>query len=111
VAAQATVILNMVDASSDDFPEQMEITARILIELGVVETPRITVFNKIDLLEPERLHFLREHHPEAVFIAAEKKTGVDQLRNRLCGAYDRAAFQASHSEVFKNASNETYPPT
>ncbi len=98
VAAEATLILNVVDASSEDFPEQMEITARILAELGVVDTPRITAFNKTDLLEPERLRFLNDHYPEAVFLSAEQKTGIEALRDRLCGAYDRAAYFATHAD-------------
>ncbi len=98
VAAQATVILNVVDTSSEEFPEQMEITARILAELGAMEAQRITVFNKIDLLEDVRLHFLREHYPEAVFLSAEKQTGLDSLRERLRAAQDRAAFANSHPE-------------
>ncbi|MDB5105203.1 MAG: GTPase HflX, partial [Fibrobacteres bacterium] len=54
VVAQATLILNVVDASADDFEEQMEITARILAELCPADVPRVTVFNKNHLLQPER---------------------------------------------------------
>ncbi len=87
-AAQATFLLHVVDASSSDFEEQMEITARILTELGLTETPRLVVFNKIDLLEPERLDVLREQHPDAVFVSAEGKAGLEELRDRLCDACD-----------------------
>jgi GTP-binding protein HflX len=95
VAAQAGFILNLVDASSGDFEEQMEITARVLKELGITETPRLMVFNKIDLLDPERLRYLREHYPDAVFLSAEKNLGLEILRERLGEAHDRAAFAAS----------------
>ena len=91
VAAQATHILNVVDASSEDFEEQMEITARILEELGIIETPRLTVFNKIDLLDPERLEALRVQYPEAAFVSAEGKTGLEDLRARLADASETAA--------------------
>ena len=97
VASQASFILNVVDTSSDDFEEQMEITARILNELEITEAPRLTVFNKIDLLDPERLQSLREHHVDAVFVSAEKKTGLEQLRERLALACDYASFEAAQA--------------
>ncbi len=95
VAAQASLILNLVDASSDDFTEQMEITARVLNELGILETPRMVIFNKIDLLEPDHAKQLGIQYPEAVLISAEKKIGLDMLRTKLCEAYDQAAYTAS----------------
>jgi GTP-binding protein HflX len=97
VAAQATFILNVVDASSSDFEEQMEITARILTELGITETPRLTVFNKIDRLDPERLESLRIQHPEAAFVSAEQKIGLDDLRERLRAACDHAAWEETQA--------------
>lgn len=90
-AAQATFILHVVDASSSDFEEQMEITARILEELGIIETPRLIVFNKCDLLDPERIEALKVQHPEAVFVSAAKKQGLEALRERLRAACDLAA--------------------
>jgi GTP-binding protein HflX len=91
-AAQATFILHVVDASSSDFEEQMEITAKILEELGITETPRLAVFNKCDLLDPERIEALKIQHPEAVFVSAEKKIGLEELRERLRAACDQEAW-------------------
>jgi GTP-binding protein HflX len=91
-AAQATFILHVVDASSSDFEEQMEITAKILEELGITETPRLAVFNKCDLLDPERIEALKIQHPEAVFVSAEKKIGLEEVRERLRAACDQEAW-------------------
>jgi GTP-binding protein HflX len=99
VAAQASFILNVVDASSPDFEEQMEITARILTELGIVDTPRLTVFNKVDRLEPEHADSLREHYADAVFVSAEQKTGLEALRERLREACDHATYQENLAEA------------
>ena len=92
VVAQATLILHLVDASANDFEDHMEITAKILTELCPEETIRVTVFNKIDLLPQERLEFLQLHHPEAIFVSAESKMGLDQLRSRICDYYDQSQF-------------------
>ncbi len=88
VVRQASLILHLVDAGAEDREEQMEITARILTDLGTEEITRVTVFNKIDLLEPERLEFLRAHHPHALFVSAEKKTGLAELKKRLLEIYE-----------------------
>jgi GTPase len=92
VVAQATLILHLVDASAEDFEDQMEITAKILTELCPEETNRFTVFNKIDLLTSERLEFLQLHNPQAIFISAEGKLGLDALRDRICEFYDQIQF-------------------
>ena len=92
VAAQATLILHVVDAGAPDFGEQMEITARILGDLCHESVPRVTVFNKIDLLDPERLEYLRGHHPQAVFVSAAAKRGLDELKERMLEHYEAGRF-------------------
>jgi GTP-binding protein HflX len=99
VVAQATLIVHLVDSSADDFEDQMEITARILAELCPADVPRMTVFNKIDLLEAERLEFLRAHHPQAVFISAEGKLGLDPLKERIREFYDQGQFANSADDA------------
>jgi GTP-binding protein HflX len=98
VVAQATLILHMVDASAEDFEDQMEITAKILEELCDAEVQRVLVFNKIDLLAAERLEFLRAHHSQAVFISAEAKIGLDDLRVRMREFYDQGKFASAADE-------------
>jgi GTPase len=98
VVAQATLILNVVDASADDFEDQMEITAKILTELCPAEVPRVTVFNKIDLIPEERLEFLKSHHPQTIFISAEGKIGLDVLKGRIRDFYDQAKFAEAVEE-------------
>jgi GTPase len=93
VALQASVIIHLVDASSDEFEEQMEITANVLTELGIVETPRLTVFNKIDLLDPERVDTLRGRYPSAIWVSSLERQGLDSLRTRLTEHYDRVRFE------------------
>jgi GTP-binding protein HflX len=108
VVAQSTLILHMVDAGAEDYEEQMEITARILTEMGTADIPRITVFNKIDSLDQERLDFLKAHHPQAIFISAEKKIGLEELKTRMGELYDKGRFAAA-TEADKAAGYEAWP--
>lgn len=99
VAMQASVILHLVDASSNDFEEQMEITAKVLEELGIVDTPRLTIFNKIDLLEPERLQLLKGAYTHAIWVSSVERQGLDTLRTRLCEHYDRIRFEQGLAQI------------
>ncbi len=49
-AANATVILNVCDASSEECSEHLRVTADLLNELGCLNKPIISVMNKCDLV-------------------------------------------------------------
>jgi GTP-binding protein HflX len=52
--ADADLLLHVVDAAARDFREQIAAVDGILEELGLGHTPRLLLFNKVDLLEPAR---------------------------------------------------------
>jgi GTP-binding protein HflX len=47
-AVEASLLLLVVDAADQRSGEQAEVTRRILTEIGVVDTPILTVYNKCD---------------------------------------------------------------
>jgi GTP-binding protein HflX len=51
---EADLLLHVVDAADPDHEDQMIAVDRILSDLGLAETPRLVVMNKIDLLTPEQ---------------------------------------------------------
>lgn len=57
-ANEADLILHVVDASSPNRQEQMEVVQRILDQLGAGGTPQIVLFNKKDLCSKECLEML-----------------------------------------------------
>ncbi len=79
----AWVILHVVDASSPDFSEKIESVLKTLKELGASEIPRILVFNKIDKIPAEKLLFLKNKFPDAVFISALSGAGIDKLKSKI----------------------------
>lgn len=50
-AAEADLILQVIDASHPDYQIHMEVVDEVLTELGAEAIPRLTVFNKMDLAE------------------------------------------------------------
>ena len=79
-AAEAELLVHVVDASDSEADRHMETTERVLHEIGAGEVPRILVLNKIDLVPQE--HFLvawRARHPDAVLTSAKSGEGLIEL--------------------------------
>ena len=49
----ADLILQVADASSADWHEQLKVTEQVLGDLECADTPKLTVFNKIDCIDTE----------------------------------------------------------
>ena len=82
-AASATLILNVCDASSPDCAEHLEVTNRLLEELGCNGKPIIAVFNKCDAA-PDLSWLSAGLH--SVKISALTGEGLDGLLNEMVRA-------------------------
>jgi GTP-binding protein HflX len=98
-AADADLLIHVVDASNPNFPEQMAEVKRVLHEIGAYLVPQWLVFNKIDLLPPERrpLVFHDQYEVDGLalnrlFVSAQTGEGLPLLRQLLA------------EEVMKNTS-------
>ena len=75
-AANADIILHVVDRSSPYYESQMAVVEDVLSKLGALDIPRINVYNKCDLTG--------ERTPnDGVFISAAKGTGIDELLEQI----------------------------
>lgn len=79
----ADLILKVIDVSDEDRHRHEEAVDRVLDEIGAGERPSLTVYNKIDLLDPEEVGLLRARMPRAVFFSARTGDGLDLLLDRL----------------------------
>lgn len=81
-AVYADLLLHVVDASDESIGMQMEVVHETLKGLGVEDYPTMTVFNKVDIKEPDIHPSLYE--PEAMInISALKSEGLDQLATEV----------------------------
>jgi GTP-binding protein HflX len=81
-AADADLILEVIDASDPEYGEHIATTDALLSELDLQQTPRLRVFNKVDRLEPlEREALARES--DSVCIAATDKSTTRALLSEL----------------------------
>lgn len=89
-AADADLLLHVVDASNPNFPEQMTEVQRVLHEIGADHVPQWLVFNKIDNLSTERRPLVFQDVYEVdgqaqtrLFVSAQSGEGLPLLRQWL----------------------------
>ena len=85
----ADLLVHVVDGS-DPAPARAEAIAAVdsvLDEIGAGDRPRVLVFNKLDLLDAEARRELLVGVPDAVGVSAETGEGVEELRERIEGAF------------------------
>jgi len=89
-AADADLLLHVVDGANADFPEQIAEVQRVLQEIGADGVPQLLVFNKLDALEigrrPLHLQDMYELDGAAVprlFVSARTGEGLAELRQQL----------------------------
>ena len=71
----ADLLLHVIDASDPAWREQAEVVDKLILELGVSETPRLEVFNKCDLFPGDIL----PRGEDMVSISAKTGEGVARL--------------------------------
>jgi GTP-binding protein HflX len=100
---EADLLVHVVDISHPAFEDHFNSVMQTVSELGASETPTLVVFNKIDAFKPEerdpfdleveekgyanleelRNSWMARTHNNAVFISAQKKINLEELRNTL----------------------------
>ena len=95
-AADADLLLHVVDGANPDYLEQIEQVQRVLSEIGAADVPQILVFNKLDAIEKDNrplqlqdMFELRDafegssRSAERVFVSARTGEGLPLLRALL----------------------------
>jgi GTP-binding protein HflX len=89
-AADADLLIHVVDASNPNFPEQMAEVKRVLHEIGADPVPQWLVFNKIDNLPAEKRPLVFQDLYEVdgqaltrIFVSAQTGEGLPLLRQLL----------------------------
>lgn len=105
---EADILLHVVDISHAGFEEQINVVNQTLVELNAADKPTLLVFNKIDayhflpkeeddltpitrqnisLDELKRMWIAKVNAP-CVFISAQQKNNIDELRQQLIKMVD-----------------------
>ena len=90
-AADADLLLHVIDAASPHLAEQQADVDRVLEEIGAAEVPQLLVFNKCDLLEASRqpreeadvVEVRSGVRRQRVFVSARTGQGLPRLRQAI----------------------------
>jgi GTPase len=89
-AANANLLLHVVDCANPHFSDQIKEVQSVLGDIGALEIPQLVVFNKLDALAPEqRPQRIQDHYEidgqsvERVFVSAQSGEGMEILRSIL----------------------------
>jgi len=81
---EADLLIHVVDASHPQMLEQMNAVRQVLGELGAVDKPTLTVYNKSDLISDQYiLRKLVAETPNSVYISALKRQGISHFMDAL----------------------------
>lgn len=89
-AADADLLLHVVDASNPAYLEQIASVMDVLRDIGAADIAQILVFNKLDALDPTQMPHqlcdsmeLEGHSVPRIFVSAHTGAGMPQLRQWL----------------------------
>src|SRR5213078_1415759 len=72
-AADADLLLHVIDAADPAHADQIAVTREVLREIGAEELPVWLLLNKIDRVEPAGRAALADHYPAAIQLSAKDR--------------------------------------
>ena len=88
--AEADLLLHVVEGTVEDPAGQIAAVREVLLEIGAAELPELIVFNKSDVIGDQAMKRLVNLYPEAVFVSALKRAGLDELLVRIGELVEKA---------------------
>jgi len=89
-AADASLLLHVVDASNDNYLEQMDEVHKVLAEIGADNVPQVLVFNKLDAMSDDKKPLQMQDifsidgvDTPRLFVSAQTGEGLPALRSYL----------------------------
>jgi GTP-binding protein HflX len=89
-ALEASLLLYVMDASDPTCDEQLEVTRKVLAEIGADTVPYLLVLNKADRLDDEARNAATDRYPTGLLISAKKPSDVATLRQRIIEHFESA---------------------
>jgi GTP-binding protein HflX len=116
-AAEASLLLHVIDASDPGYERQIYVTDDVLKEIGADRVPRIRVFNKVDGVGDAKEQkacekVLRARYPKCVVMSALRQGDVVKLHKAIAAFFQKGLVKAelrlpwsaqqSRGEIFAN---------
>lgn len=93
-ALEAALLFYVVDASDESHEAQLEVTRKVLSEIGADEVPSRLLLNKADRLSPKQRAAVMKQHPDAVLLSAHDPKDVAALRQLTIDFFESSMVEA-----------------
>ncbi|HMU99460.1 MAG TPA: GTPase HflX [Rhodocyclaceae bacterium] len=98
-ALDASLLLHVIDASDPGFERQLEVTDRVLEEIGADTVARLRIFNKIDHVgdadaQAEQEAALQVRYPGCIVMSARRSRDVAQLHQTIVAFFRQDLVEA-----------------
>jgi len=98
-AAEASLLLHVIDASDPGFERQIAVTEKVIAEIEAGDVPRLRVFNKIDRVgdakaQIELAKALRSRYPKCIVMSAVDPNAVLKLQKTIRSFFSRRLVKA-----------------
>ncbi|TFZ03214.1 GTPase HflX [Ramlibacter rhizophilus] len=100
-AADADLLLHVVDGANPNHPEQIAQVQRVLHEIGAADVPQVLVFNKLDAVSPQQTPTravdsfeLEGRNVPRLFVSGRTGAGLPALREQLARSAQGGAAAA-----------------
>ncbi|MEM9766975.1 MAG: GTPase HflX [Cyanobacteria bacterium P01_D01_bin.71] len=80
---EADALLHVVDLSHPAWQSQIRSVMSILGDMPTTPGPILLAFNKLDQVDSDALEIAKEEFPNAVFVSAQQRLGLETLRSKL----------------------------
>jgi GTPase len=99
-AAEASLLLHVIDANDPGFERQIHVTDEVLKEIGAADVPRLRIFNKIDTsgdaaAQAARTLELKEKFPQCYVLSALNTSDITQLHHNIIDFFQQQMIKAS----------------
>jgi GTP-binding protein HflX len=101
-ALEASLLLYVVDASDPTFSAQLEVTRKVLADIGAGEVESLLLLNKADRLDAAGRGALAQSFPQARVLSAHSPIDVAALRAVIIEHFERAMTQTELRVPYAN---------
>ncbi len=98
-AAEASLLLHVIDASDPGYERQIAVTDEVLNEIGAAKVPRLRIFNKLDqvgdaLAQRQRAAALTANYSKSLALSAVNPQDIARLHKAIRAHFSRRLAKA-----------------
>ena len=84
----SNLLLIVLDANSNDLYNEIHTIESVLTEIGAEKIPHQYIFNKIDLIDNDKIKYLKNSFPDAVMVSATRSLQLSNIKKLIKANYE-----------------------